>query len=77
MEVNGGDGEAALLDVEEGCRTPTHDGCRLPEAKVPPPPPRKKPFNLVNQIREGNCYAPQRITYMVILWGHLNGVLEG
>ncbi|VFQ80386.1 unnamed protein product [Cuscuta campestris] len=39
-------GDYWAAEAEEGCRTPRHDGCRLPpEAKVcPPPPPRKKPY---------------------------------
>ncbi|GAU31137.1 hypothetical protein TSUD_212440 [Trifolium subterraneum] len=30
------------LDIEEGCRTPKHSGCRIP-VMVCPPAPKKKP----------------------------------
>lgn len=30
------------LDIEEGCRTPKHSGCRIPAAIICPPAPKKK-----------------------------------
>ncbi|KAI3526191.1 hypothetical protein L1887_05434 [Cichorium endivia] len=39
----GYDGEMTVEVVEEGCATPTHEGCRIPSVPVVcPPPPRKK-----------------------------------
>ncbi|KAJ1399318.1 hypothetical protein SESBI_30419 [Sesbania bispinosa] len=31
------------MDMEEGCRTPRHSGCRIPAAMACPPAPKKKP----------------------------------
>ncbi|CAK9133604.1 unnamed protein product [Ilex paraguariensis] len=42
--------------VEEGCRTPRHDGCQIPADLVCPPPPRKKTVYMKKRSPPKNGY---------------------
>ncbi|CAJ2653187.1 unnamed protein product [Trifolium pratense] len=44
------------LDIEEGCRTPKHSGCRIPVMACPPAPKKKPRANSIKRAPPKNGY---------------------
>lgn len=60
MEV-GDDGYHYGLVLEEGCSTPTHEGCRIPMMAVvcPPAPRKKRAYNCMKRQRKQRSVVPK------------------
>lgn len=61
MEGSGGYDHYGLMEEEEGYRTPTHEGCRIPRVAVecPPAPKRKRVYMKKQQRRNSTPQQPK------------------
>ena len=47
-----------ILLLEEGCSTPRHSGCQIPEASACPPAPKKKKTAYVMKKPKNGYFQP-------------------
>lgn len=54
---------------EEGCMTPRHSRCRIPEKLTCPPAPKKKPFYVSERSppKEGYFFVPPELESLFVI----------